>query len=653
MNTSETVSKKTSTKKIVIIAGAAVLIAGLLYWGYTAFVPRSNPCESLFEQTTMSAHQKIESLKKEGVDYLENARMQTISRQAQQAALGLKTCCILFHEDKISFEEFVNCQNSFNDFETGLDRVNSLITEIQASQKDDQKELVAYKSDRLLQTLQSLEVHYNKFQGRIEHYAQRSPEMKAELGAMSQTSATIETEPNNSYNQATPVSAGQISAGLLEADKKDFFKFEVPSGSILRLEFTPDEAAEPMNVSLHDAERHELWSLSAVAPGVTKSTELIMNSGSGGNFFIMVSQGKGDYQITLTLQGQNDAGSGSDAADQIARALEIKPHRTYPGQLGGFDTEDWYQFQITPGYILNLAFTPDSEAEAMNFSLRNFERNEIWNFEKVTPGVTKSRRVITSTLSGGRYYLSVYDGKGAYTVEISAESQNDADSGTDAGDQLTKAAVVQPGRSYSGELGGLDEEDWYRFEISNGAVLEFTFIPQAEGNSMIFALYNSERKEVWHSGEVPPGVARSGRLLMNSTSGGPYYLKTYRGGGVYQLALHTKKQNDAGSGTDAGDRKARAFEISSGQTFTGELGGLDEEDWYAFEPQKGEKLKFTCDREGELMRLSLRTLEQGAVGYAAEIFPGMTKSFEIPEDVDPPYLIRIFDGEGRYSIEIK
>jgi hypothetical protein len=261
--------------------------------------------------------------------------------------------------------------------------------------------------------------------------------------------------------------------------------------------------------------------------------------------------------------------------------------------------------------------------------------------------------VITSTLSGGRYYLAIYDGKGGYTVEISAESQNDAASGTDAGDQLTRAAVVQPGRSYSGELGGLDEEDWYRFEISNGAVLEFTFMPQAQGNSMIFALYNSERKEVWHSGEVLPGVARSGRLLMNSTSGGPYFLKTHRGGGVYQLALHTKKQNDAGSGTDAGDRKARAIEISSGQTFTGELGGLDEEDWYAFEPQKGEKLKFTCDREGELMRLSLRTLEQGAVGYAAEIFPGMTKSFEIPDDVDPPYLIRIFDGAGKYSIEIK
>ena len=99
--------------------------------------------------------------------------------------------------------------------------------------------------------------------------------------------------------------------------------------------------------------------------------------------------------------------------------------------------------------------------------------------------------------------------------------------------------------------------------------------------------------------------------------------------------------------------KSRATAIASGRTFSGELGGLDEEDWYTFEPQKGEKLKFACDRDSELMRLALRTLEQGEVGYAAEIFPGMTKSFEIPEEVNPPYFIRIFDGEGKYSIEIK
>jgi hypothetical protein len=52
------------------------------------------------------------------------------------------------------------------------------------------------------------------------------------------------------------------------------------------------------------------------------------------------------------------------------------------------------------------------------------------------------------------------------------------------------------------------------------------------------------------------------------------------------------------------------------------------------------------------MKLALRTLEKQQIGYSAEFFPGMTKSFEIPTDVKPPYFIQIFDGQGQYSIEL-
>ena len=52
------------------------------------------------------------------------------------------------------------------------------------------------------------------------------------------------------------------------------------------------------------------------------------------------------------------------------------------------------------------------------------------------------------------------------------------------------------------------------------------------------------------------------------------------------------------------------------------------------------------------MKMALHTLDQRAIGYSAEFLPGVTKSFEIPEDVKPPYFIRIFEGRGRYSIQV-
>ena len=653
MSDSGNLAEKKSFKIYVVAAVAAVAVIVIAYFGYRVMSAPASPCESIFEQTTLSVYQKIESLKNESASILDNSKIQRLSSQSQQAALNLKACCILFHDDKISFDEFLNCQDNFKNFELAIDRVADLVGETQAAQDQQKAELLNYKLKRINETLVGLGKSADTLQQQVHLLSQRSAQMKPGMGSSAQASSIVETEPNDAYHQASSVSLGKISAKLSENDKADFFKFEVPSEKILKLEFTPDEAGEPMKISLRNVERHEIWSMDNVAPGVTKSTEVVMNTTSGGSFFVVVSRGKGNYQLNLAVRSQNDAGSGRDAADKITKAMVIKSDRTYFGELGGFDVEDWYQFEIPPGHILNLAFAPDPEAQAMNFSLRNFERHEIWYFDKVTPGVTKSKRVLTNTLSGNKYYLVAYDGQGAYTFEISSKSQNDADSNTDAGDKITQAIEIQPGRSYSGELGGLDEEDWYQFTIPNGHILEFAFTPAAEGNPTAFSLLNNERKEVWRTGDITPGVTKSGRLLMNSTSGGTYFVKASYGGGVYRMDLHTKNQNDAGSGSDAGDQIAKAFQIKTGHSYSGELGDLDEEDWYTFDPQNGEKLNFTCDKESKPMKMALRTLEKQQFGYTAEIFPGVTKSFEIPENVKPPYFIRIFDGRGRYSIELR
>jgi hypothetical protein len=652
MTASENIVKKKSLVMPAVAIAAVLIIAVGGFWGYQKFSSPESPCDSLFEQTTRSAHQKTEALKKDGTGILDGSQIQKLYNQSQQTAVNLQNCCILFHDDKISFDEFLQCQDGFKNFEMAIGKAVDLINETREAKETGKGDLADYKSRRIDQTLASLAKIANRLHGQVNMFSQRSLSMQQTTGLSTQATMISETEPNDAFRQANPVSLGNVSGKLSDNDKADYLRFEVPSGSILKLDFKPDETGDPMKISLRDVERHEIWSQEAVPPGVSKSTQLVLNSTSEGAFYAVVSQGSGHYSLDITARIQNDAGSGNDAADKIAKATEIKTDRSYFGEIGGFDTEDWYQFEMPPGYILNLAVTPDPEAGAMSFSLRNSERSEIWYFDKVTPGVTKSKRVITNNLSGSRYYLVVYEGQGTYTFDISAVSQNDADSGTDAGDKIARADEIQPGRSYTGELGGLDEEDWYQFAISNGHILEFAFTPDAEGNSLMFSLHNQERKEVMRTGEIRPGVTDSGRFLMNSTSGGTYFIKASEGGGVYRMDIHTKNQNDAGSGTDAGDSIAMAVEIKAGRSLRGELGGLDEEDWYTFEPQNGERLSFTCNKDSEPMKMALRSSEERQLGYSAELFPGMTKSFEIPSNINPPYFIRIFDGQGQYSIEL-
>jgi hypothetical protein len=41
------------------------------------------------------------------------------------------------------------------------------------------------------------------------------------------------------------------------------------------------------------------------------------------------------------------------------------------------------------------------------------------------------------------------------------------------------------------------------------------------------------------------------------------------------------------------------------------------------------------------------------VRYTAELAPGVTKTFQIPEDVEPPYFLKVHGGSSKYSFQIQ
>jgi hypothetical protein len=130
-------------------------------------------------------------------------------------------------------------------------------------------------------------------------------------------------------------------------------------------------------------------------------------------------------------------------------------------------------------------------------------------------------------------------------------------------------------------------------------------------------------------------------------------LEAFYGGGPYEFEIFLEQQNDAGLGSDAGDRIAEATKITSQRAITGELGGLDQEDWYTFSIREGKIIQFTSDTDGEPLKLSMGNATRKNVLYTAELTPGVTETFEVPKDVQPPYFLRVYGGSSKYSFEIK
>jgi hypothetical protein len=468
-----------------------------------------------------------------------------------------------------------------------------------------------------------------------------------------QRSVITETEPNDSYKQGLEISAGILTGALSGEDRQDYFRFELGHGSILNLDFTAGDDSENLKIALRDFEGNELWNSGETSAGAVKSTRMLMNNMSGGIYYAVVYSGIGPYKLDLSIETQNDAGQGVDAGDKITKALAIEPGSPFFGEMGALDEEDWYQFDIPAGHILKLSFTPNASGEAMKFSLRSFERSEVWYSGVVPAGETRPKRVMMNNSSGGTYYLQAYYGSGPYEFEIDTESQNDAASGTDAGDKIAEALKISSGRSYAGELGGYDESDWYRFDIPAGSVLKMTLSNSKEGAPMKFSFRSVDGSEVWRSEELLPEAENTTRMLMNNTTGGIYFLEAFDGSGPYEFGIFLEQQNDAGLGSDAGDRITEATKITSQRSITGELGDLDQEDWYTFSPLEGKSIRFTSDTDGEPLKLSMGNVARKQVLYTAELTPGVTETFEVPKEMQPPYFLRIYGGRSKYSFEIK
>lgn len=248
--------------------------------------------------------------------------------------------------------------------------------------------------------------------------------------------------------------------------------------------------------------------------------------------------------------------------------------------------------------------------------------------------------------------------KESVTLLLSEETQEGAGSGfvePDA-ERRENAVAITPG-TVSGDLGyrrsdgSIDFEDWYRFSVGKGQIinLSLTFPQNA---SFALSLY-------------PPGSGSSvgsvvtvgNRKSLEYVAGesGEWFVRVYRlrGAGEYSLNLAIANQNDAGSGQDAGNNRWDALRIGEG-TWQGFLKSADSTDWYRFPVEKG-----------QIIRLSL-TFPQGA-SFTLSLYPPdstssvgnvatreNTKSLEYVAGKSGEWFVRVsrLQGAGEYELTI-
>jgi hypothetical protein len=187
-------------KKSWLTLPITIIVLAVAYLVYDLVKPMlTSPCESIFQQTTVSLKSDLEVVKSKGADFIGREKIQDLAERAQMVALNLKTCCILNESGKLNAEEFLECKGDVERYQRQMQNFAQQVDAAQQARQAGDESLAAEKMKAINQILANLE---NSAQ-EIEHHAQQ-------LQAVQQT-ATADTEGQKSSGEKE--GAGAKAAG--------------------------------------------------------------------------------------------------------------------------------------------------------------------------------------------------------------------------------------------------------------------------------------------------------------------------------------------------------------------------------------------------------------------------------------------------------
>ncbi|MEM4258679.1 MAG: hypothetical protein QXL17_05950 [Candidatus Thermoplasmatota archaeon] len=185
-------------------------------------------------------------------------------------------------------------------------------------------------------------------------------------------------DAGNDISKATAIYPGEIlddtpgrgNTGKLQSSTdQDWYRFQVCTGQDILVTLVPPPGS---NYTL------ELWDKDSVrravsdTPGDVPET-ISFTADYTGRWYIAILYLTGStteqYTFSVTLIGQNDAGTWTDAPNDFANALLIPPG-TYNGYLDISDPYDWYKFQVNAGQGIRCKLEMKTSADLSDFDIQ-------------------------------------------------------------------------------------------------------------------------------------------------------------------------------------------------------------------------------------------------------------------------------------------
>ncbi len=354
----------------------------------------------------------------------------------------------------------------------------------------------------------------------------------------------------------------------------------------------------------------------------------------------------GEYQIGFALSGTTD-----DYTDDTSTSGSIALGQSKTGEIEVVSDEDWFAISLEANttYLFTMSST---ELETAYLKLRD---NRGYSIESDTQSFDENRAEIGYTPDqSGTYYLSasdLFDGStGEYQIGFALSGTTD-----DYTDDTSTSGSIALGQSKTGEIEVVSDEDWFAISLEANTTYLFTM-----SSTELETAYLKLRDNRGYSIESDTQSFDENRAEIGYTpdQSGTYYLSAsdlFDGStGEYQIGFALSGTTDDYT-DDYTDDTSTSGSIALGQSKTGEIEVVSDEDWFAISLEANTTYLFgMSSTELETAYLKLRDNRGYSIESDSQSFDENRAEIGYTPDQSGTYYLSasdLFDGStGEYQI---
>lgn len=388
---------------------------------------------------------------------------------------------------------------------------------------------------------------------------------------------------NDTVGNAEEILPNTHMGSLNATDLEDYYKIQLVPGSIITILFAAD-SVNNQDLQFYNPSMVEVFSLVSSASAQYSDSYYLANETTTNYWYIKIStfDGFGNYNFTLSIQKQNDAGTGDDVPADFGNAVEISPGLQIQGHLEDLDVTDMYKVFLTSDSIVTINFAADS-VTTQDLDFYNPSMTSVFNLYSSASAEYSDMYYLANETIDNYWYIkiSTFDGFGNYNFTVIVTFQNDAGSGGDVPPDFTNAFEITTETQISGHLEDLDTIDMYKVNLSSGSIVTITFYADSL-YAQDLDLYLPEKTIAFNLVSSNSIIVSDNYTIANETATGYWYVKvsTFNGFDNYNFTVSVLNQNDGDSGKDVAQDFDKAYEVETGIWHSGYLGDLDNKDMY-------------------------------------------------------------------------